>query len=51
LPDGAHVSLFPGKHNELQAKSIKTFLLRFCPNAKVVYIGDAARKLLFYFMS
>jgi len=50
LPDGAHVSFSPGKHNELQAKIIKTFLPRFCPDAKVVYVGDATRKLLFYFM-
>jgi hypothetical protein len=47
LPDGAHVSLSPGKHNELQAKIIKTFLPRFCPDAKVLYVGDAARKLLY----
>lgn len=46
LPDGTSVNFSPGKHNELQAKIIKEFQARFCPNAKVVYVGDAARKLL-----
>jgi hypothetical protein len=47
LPDGTLVNFSPGKHNELQVKVIKEFLTRFCPNAKVVYVGDAARKLLY----
>jgi len=47
LPDGTLVKFSPGKHNELQAKIIKEFLPRFCPKAKVVYVGDAARKLLY----
>lgn len=40
------VKFSPGKHNELQAKIIKEFLRRFCPKAKVIYVGDASRKLL-----
>jgi len=47
LPDGTPVSFSPGKHNELQAKIIKEFRRRFCPDTKVVYVGDAARKLLY----
>lgn len=47
LPDGNSVNFSPGKHNELQAKIIKEFQTIFCPNAKVVYVGDAARKLLY----
>jgi len=46
LPDGTLVNFSPGKHNELQVKIIKEFRARFCPNTKVVYVGDAARKLL-----
>jgi len=47
LPDGSLVNFSPGKHNELQVKIIKKFRIRFCPNTKVVYVGDTARKLLF----
>jgi type II restriction enzyme len=46
LPDGTLVDFSPGKHNELQVKVIKEFRKRFCPGAKVAYVGDAARKLL-----
>jgi len=46
LPDGTLLSLSPGKHNRLQARIIEEFLGRFCPSAKVVYVGDTARKLL-----
>lgn len=47
LQDDVIVHFSPGKHNELQVKIIKEFRVRFCPNAKVVYVGDAARKLLY----
>lgn len=47
LPDGTSVNFSPGKHNELQAKIIKEFRRRFCPNTKVLYVGDAARKMLY----
>lgn len=46
LPNGTLVDFSPGKHNELQVKIIKDFRARYCPNSKVVYVGDAARKLL-----
>lgn len=46
LPDGTLVTLSPGKHNELQVKIVREFRARFCPDTKVVYVGDAARKLL-----
>jgi type II restriction enzyme len=46
LPNGALVNFSPGKHNELQVKVIQEFRKRFCPETKVVYVGDAARKLL-----
>ncbi len=47
LPDGTSVKFSPGKHNELQVKIIKEFRARFCPDTKVVYVADAARKLLY----
>ncbi len=47
LPDGTTVNFSPGKHNELQVKIIKEFRKRFCPDTKIVYVGDAARKLLY----
>ncbi len=47
LPDGTLVNFSPGKHNELQVKIIKEFRRRFCPDTQVVYVGDAARKLLY----
>jgi hypothetical protein len=47
LPDGTLVKFSPGKHNRLQVKVINEFRTRFCPNAKVVYVGDTARKLLY----
>lgn len=47
LPDGTLIGLSPGRHNELQAKIIKDFRATFCPSAKVVYVGDSARKLLY----
>ncbi|HUU89489.1 MAG TPA: BsuBI/PstI family type II restriction endonuclease [Candidatus Glassbacteria bacterium] len=47
LPDGTLVRFSPGKHNRLQIKIIKEFRARFCPNTKVVYVGDTARKMLY----
>lgn len=46
LPDGTRVNFSPGKHNKLQAKIIRKFRTRFCPNTELVYVGDTARKLL-----
>lgn len=47
LPGGTLINFSPGKHNELQAKIIKEFRKRFCPNTEVLYVGDAARKMLY----
>jgi len=46
LPNGTLVNLSPGKHNELQVKVMQEFRERFCPDTKVVYVGDTAKKLL-----
>jgi adenine-specific DNA-methyltransferase len=47
LPNETQVEFSPGKHNRLQAKIINEFRPRFCPDTKVVYVGDTARKLLY----
>ena len=40
------ITLSPGKHNKLQIKIFDEFKTRFCPNAKLLYMGDTAHKLL-----
>jgi hypothetical protein len=44
LPDGKTVQLSAGKHNELQAAIIEQFGPRFAPGARVLYVGDTAKK-------
>lgn len=44
---GNLIKFSPGKHNELQVRIIKELVPRFCSKAKLVYVGDTARKLLF----
>lgn len=44
---GDLIKFSPGKHNQLQVRIIKELVPRFCSKAKLVYVGDAARKLLF----
>jgi hypothetical protein len=44
LPDNVKAFLSPGKHNELQADIIKEFWPRFIPDAKLLYLGDTAKK-------
>jgi len=46
LPNGTSIHFTPGKHNRLQIKVLELFRAQFCPRSKVVYVGDAARKLL-----
>jgi hypothetical protein len=46
LPEGTSIDFAPGKHNKLQISVLKLFRTQFCPNSKIVYVGDAARKLL-----
>lgn len=46
LPSGEHLTLTPGKHNELQAAIINEFAPRFAAGGKVLYLGDAADKAL-----
>jgi len=46
LPNGTSIHFTPGKHNKLQIKILEFFRTQFCPDSKIVYVGDAARKLL-----
>ncbi len=47
LPDGVKVYLSAGAHNVLQAAVIEQFFPRFIPAAKVLYLGDTAKKNTF----
>ncbi len=47
MPSGRSIKFTPGKHNELQVKIIEELKPKFCSTAKLVYVGDTARKLLF----
>ena len=44
LPDGASISLSPGKHNELQAAIVEQFGPQFAPGSQLLYLGDTAKK-------
>jgi hypothetical protein len=46
LPAGVSLALSPGRHNELQAQIISQLQPRFFPSAKLIYVGDTARKML-----
>lgn len=47
LPNGALVTLSPGRHNQLQVAVVEQFAPRFAPGASLVYLGDTAKKNLF----
>lgn len=36
----------PGKHSLLQVKVVTEFRKRFCPNTKILYVGDTAQKMM-----
>lgn len=44
---GTVLRLSPGRHNEVQAAIIQEFAPRFAPGARVVYLGDTAKKNLY----
>jgi type II restriction enzyme len=46
LPSGKTIKLSPGKHNKLQASVVSTFVSEFAPHAKLLYLGDTAKKVL-----
>ena len=46
LPDGSLYRLSPGPHNKIQKAIVENFLPRFSKGAQVLYLGDAAKKIL-----
>jgi hypothetical protein len=44
LPTGVEIRLSPGKHNVLQVAVVEEFGPRFAPGAKLLYLGDTAKK-------
>ncbi len=45
--NGIEIDFSPGKHNELQIDILNNFRKYFCPNSEVLYVGDAANKMLY----
>ena len=43
---GEEIRLSPGRHNKLQAAVVTDFGSRFAPGSVLLYLGDAAQKLL-----
>lgn len=46
LPDGREFQMSPGKHNEVQKAVVEEFAPRFAPGARLLYLGDTAKKNL-----
>ena len=46
LPDGSRYRLSPGPHNKIQKAVIEDFQPRFSKGAEILYIGDAAQRIL-----
>jgi len=47
LPDGSTLDLTPGEHNVVQAAVVEQFMPRFAPGARLLYLGDTAKKNLY----
>ena len=47
VPDGRELKLSPGQHNEVQKAVVEEFAPRFAPGARLLYLGDTAKKDLF----
>ena len=47
VADGREFKLSPGKHNEVQRAVVEEFAPRFAPGARLLYLGDTAKKDLF----
>ena len=47
LDNGLELSFSPGKHNRLQIDIIQEFASRFAKGAKLLYVGDTAKKDLY----
>ena len=47
ISTGEEIRLSPGRHNRLQAAVVSDFGSRFAPGSTLLYLGDAANKLLY----
>ncbi len=45
--NGKSITLSHGKHNKLQLDIVNEFRAKFCNNAKILYLGDTANKMLY----
>jgi adenine-specific DNA-methyltransferase len=48
VADGQVYKLSPGKHNKLEVAIVEEFGPRFAPGAKLIYLGDTAKKTLVF---
>ena len=48
ISTGEEIRLSPGRHNKLQAQVVTDFGPRFAPGSTLLYLGDAANKLLHF---
>ncbi len=48
IAEGNVYALSPGKHNELEVAIVEEFGPRFAPGAKLIYLGDTAKKTLIF---
>ncbi len=48
VADGKVYKLSPGKHNQLEVAIVEEFGPRFAPGAKLIYLGDTAKKTLVF---
>jgi len=48
VADGKVYKLSPGKHNKLEVAIVEEFGPRFAPGAKLIYLGDTAKKTLVF---
>jgi adenine-specific DNA-methyltransferase len=48
IADGKVYRLSPGKHNKLEVAIVQEFAPRFAPGAKLIYLGDTAKKTLVF---
>lgn len=46
VAEGIEYKLSPGKHNKLEVAIVEEFGPRFAPGAKLIYLGDTAKKTL-----
>jgi BsuBI/PstI restriction endonuclease domain len=48
VEEGKVYKLSPGRHNKLEVAIVEEFGPRFAPGAKLIYLGDTAKKTLIF---